>query len=77
MTLLYILYILDPCYDDKTKTTKACSGSNEDGKCAPATGFCGCVAGFKLNADNNACVNGSYTNTFNLVWISFSDNFER
>ena len=66
---LFILYVSDLCYDGNTENTKACSGSNEDGNCAPATGYCGCVAGYKLNDDNNTCVEGPYPNSSNLVWI--------
>ena len=74
-SLLNILYISDLCYDDRTKTTKACRGSKEDGNCAPATGYCGCVEGYKLNDINNACVKGPYINSFNLVRMSFSFDF--
>ena len=54
------LYISDLCHDKSTQTAKTCDGSNEDRQCVPATGYCGCVTGYKLNKDNNACVEGSY-----------------
>ena len=59
-SLLYILYISDLCHDENTKTAKTCSGSHEGGSCDPATGYCGCVTGYKLNNNNDACVKGPY-----------------
>ena len=59
-SLLYILNISDLCLDENSSTAKACKGLHEDGNCAPATGYCGCDTGYKLNIENNACVKGSY-----------------
>ena len=55
-----LFYISGRCYDDGTKTTKACSGLHQDGNCDPGTGYCGCDPGYKLNDNNDACVEGSY-----------------
>ena len=59
-SLLYILYISDLCHDKDTNAAKTCDGSEENRNCDPATGYCGCNKGYKLNDNNDACVEGSY-----------------